>query len=220
MKKLLRLLLLIAALTAALCVNAMAADLPTKTGMYGIQSTGAALTPQTADKTEITATTQGEYNGYYVDAERFDVTAEQLTPNKQYMLYVLKEPQGVPTANNIVYIDQQAANADGKVSFNAYPSSLTKGHYRVYVVGEGKEFNSDNPTAQFDYYQPYTLGDVNGDGKIIVNDAQMVLNCAVGNLKLTETQFLAADVVHDGKVLVNDAQKILNYIVGNITDFD
>ena len=90
--------------------------------------------------------------------------------------------------------------------------------YNVYLAAGGG--NGLEKVAAFSYYQAYTLGDVNCDGKILVNDAQMVLNYVVENQELSETQIAAADVVHDGKILVNDAQKILNYIVGNITDFN
>lgn len=217
MKRLLRSLLLAAVLTAALCVGALAAE-PTVAGIYGITGGGVTLTPQTADRSEIAAKTQGDYNDYYVDAVRFDVEKTGLTEGAQYLLLVVKGT-GAPNEENIVYIDQKVAGSDGKVSFNAYPSSLTKDDYRVYVVGENSPFNTASSTASFSYYQPYTLGDVNDDTRILSNDALFALQMSVGLGTWTETQRLAADVNLDGKVLSNDALFILQKSVGLPTVF-
>ena len=64
-------------------------------------------------------------------------------------------------------------------------------------------------------------GDVDGDGKVSVEDAQLALNAYVKNMagkdnNLTEQQVKAADVNADGIVSVDDAQSILNYYVKNV----
>ena len=218
MKRLLRSLLLAAVLTAALCVGALAAE-PTVAGIYAVTGgDGVTLKPQTANQNVIVAKPQGGYNDYYVDAVRFDVEKTGLTEGAQYLLLVVKGT-GAPNEENIVYIDQKAAGSDGKVSFNAYPSSLTKDNYRVYVVGQGSSYSLENPTASFSYYQPYTLGDVNDDTRILSNDALFALQMSVGLGTWTETQRLAADVNLDGKVLSNDALFILQKSVGLPTVF-
>lgn len=218
MKRLLRSLLLAAVLTAALCVGALAAE-PTAAGIYAVTGgEGVTLTPQTANQRVINASTQGDYSDYYVDAVRFGVEKDGLTVDAQYLLLVVKGT-GAPNEENIVYIDQKAAGSDGKVSFNAYPSSLTKDNYRVYVVGQGSSYSLENPTASFSYYQPYTLGDVNDDTRILSNDALFALQMSVGLGTWTETQRLAADVNLDGKVLSNDALFILQKSVGLPTVF-
>ena len=125
-----------------------------------------------------------------------------------------------PNEKNIVYINQQAADSSGKVSFNAYPSSLTKDEYRVYVVGQGSSYSLENPTASFRYYQPYTLGDVNGDGEIDSLDALDILQHAVGKTPLTGTKLLAADVNGDKEIDSLDALAILQYAVGRISSFN
>ena len=65
----------------------------------------------------------------------------------------------------------------------------------------------------------YTLGDVNGDGKVDAKDALEVLKASVGKVTLTEVQQLAAEV--DGKEGINakDALEILKYTVGKIKQF-
>lgn len=219
MKRLLRSLLLGAILSALLCVGALAAESePVKGGIYNI-SGSVTLTPKDAsDKTIEKGSSDGvATDGYYANAVKFDVKAENLTENQQYLLMVLKG-EGVPTAENIAYIDQAAAQ-NGSVSFTAYPSALTKGTYYVYLVGGGTAF-ADSQVASFEYDQKYTLGDVNEDGDIDIKDVAELLNHVVKNKTLTGNAFLAADVEKDGEIDIRDAAKILNYIVKNISSLE
>lgn len=57
-------------------------------------------------------------------------------------------------------------------------------------------------------------GDVNGDGKVDIDDARAVLRAAVGLEKLDEQQKKAADVNGDGKITVDDARDILRTATG------
>lgn len=220
MKRLFNWLLLACMLAALLPAGVLAAEEtaePTVAGMYNVS---AALTPQTADKAPVTAETQGSYEKFYTGAVRFDVTASGLAAGARYLLLVVKGDRGTaPTDDTIVYIDQAAAGEGGTVTFNAYPSALTRSHYCVYVVGEGKAYDAASPAAEFDYYQPYTLGDVNDDGYIRSNDALFALQMSVGLGTWTDTQRLAADVDENGYVRSNDALYILQKSVGLPTVF-
>lgn len=62
-------------------------------------------------------------------------------------------------------------------------------------------------------------GDLNGDGKITVQDAILLLRSIVGLTKLTPAEKTAADVDGSGAVNVADAVLILRYIVGLISSF-
>lgn len=225
MKRLLRSLLLGAILSALLCVGVLAADSePVKGGIYNIKSSNVTLKPNTEATTDTVDGT--EYTDYYANAVKFDVKAENLTENQQYLLLVLKggadgSAPGVPTADNIAYIDQMAAQ-NGSVSFTAYPKELTKGTYYVYLVGGGMAF-AQSQVASFEYDKKYTLGDVNEDGMINVLDAMDVIYHIVGTKTLNETQMLAANVLRGGSddtINVKDAMQIIYYIVGTITSFD
>ena len=209
MKKLMRSLLLAAVLCTVLCVGALAADSePVKGGIYGITGS-ATLTPDTAATTQ---TVDGkEYTDYYANAVKFGVAANSLEDNQQYLLLVLKG-EGVPTAENIAYIDQAAAQ-NGSVSFTAYPSALTKGTYHVYLVGAGKTF-AESKVATFQCDQRYTLGDVDDDAGITANDALCALMMSVdkapaGSDGWTDIQRMAADVDGVAGVSANDALWIL-----------
>lgn len=223
MKRLLRSLLLGAILSALLCVGALAADSePVKGGIYNIKSSNVTLTPNTeATKDTVDGT---EYTDYYANAVKFDVKAENLTKDQQYLLLVLKggadgSAPGVPTADNIAYIDQMAAT-ETSVSFTAYPKELTKGKYYVYLVGGGTAFNAAEPDATFQYDKKYTLGDVNDDGKINAIDAVLILRAAIGKTELTDIQQKAADVNEDKSVNALDAVVVLRKAVGKSSILD
>ena len=226
MKRLLRSLLLGVILSALLCVGALAADSePVEGGIYNISvDTNVTLKPNTEATTDTVDGT--EYTDYYANAVKFDVKAENLTENQQYLLMVLKggadgSAPGVPTAENIAYIDQAAAQ-NGSVSFAAYPKELTKGKYYVYLVGGGMAF-AQSQVASFEYDKKYTLGDVDDDGYWTANDALYTLQIAVNKVVIkidgidtpvTDVIRAAADTDKDGYATANDALLILQKAVG------
>lgn len=218
MRKFLRILLLTAVLAGALCVSALAAE-PTEAGVYGMTTeTGITVTPQKADGTAIDASTQGDYSGYYAGTVKFGVEATGLKAGSQYLLLMVSG-DGAPGADNIVYIDQQAADANGTVAFTAYPQALDKGSYRIFLLGGDQTLNS-GPAASFQAYVPYTLGDVNDDGTIDSADALEALLFFVESKTPTETERLAADVNKDGTIDSYDALQMLRYFVEEIHSFD
>lgn len=217
MRKFLWILLLTAVLAGALCVSALAAE-PTEAGVYGMTTeTGITVTPQKADGTAIDASTQGDYSGYYAGAVKFGVEATGLTAGSQYLLLMVSG-DSAPGADNIVYIDQQAADANGTVAFTAYPQALGKGSYRIFLLGGDQALNS-GPAASFQAYVPYTLGDVDNNGKIQAVDALAVLRHVAKIETLDDTASLAADVDCDGKVKAVDALAILRYVAKIIDHF-
>ncbi len=211
MKKLLRTLLLAAALTALLCVSALAADSAVS------NVTGNILTPKTAADAPITANADGKYE----NAVKFDVNATG-TKDSQYLLLVLRD-QNVPTEKNIVYINQAAAGENGKLAFTgndaAYPMTMTSGTYYVYLVGDGKSFDATKADASFTYEAGYTLGDVDGNGRIQALDALCVLKHVANVEMLNATGKLAADVDNNGKIQALDALTILQFVAGVIPKF-
>ncbi len=218
MKKRSRLLLAGVVLAAALSIGALAADEPVKGGIYDLKpGQNVTLTPQTEDETAIPVGKDGNTEGYYANAVRMGVEATGLESGKQYLLLVLSG-EGAPTEGNIAYIDQAAAGENGKVSFKAYPSALTSGTYRVYIVGGSRAFSA-GPAATFQVDQKYTLGDVNEDGEIDSRDALRTLRGAAGLVTLTPSQTSAADVNFDNEIDSRDALRILRFAAGLIPSF-
>ena len=64
-----------------------------------------------------------------------------------------------------------------------------------------------------------TLGDVNGDGKITDDDANVIADVIFEKITLTTEQHRVADVNGDGTINVRDEQEILNYVRGRIDHF-
>lgn len=220
MRKFLRILLLTAVLAGALCVSALAAE-PTEAGVYDVVKTAEniTVTPRTADGTEITKEDLGgDYSDYYAGAVKFGVEATGLKVGSQYLLLMVSG-DGAPGADNIVYIDQQAADANGTVAFTAYPQALGKGSYQIFLLG-GDQTLSSGPAASFQAYVPYTLGDVNDDTYINASDALQVLKFAAKLETPTETQALAANVNRDGYINASDALMILKYAAKLISDWN
>lgn len=227
MRKLWKIFLLAGVLCAILCVGTLAAEADTS-GVYDVKtSTGYTLTPQTADSTPITAsnvTINGGSQPFYANAERFTLTAPISGTGNQNLVFALKGDTAalgtnttIPTENNIVYIDQKAADGSA-VTFSIYPSALESGvTYGIYVVGTSTSYTK---VASFSYYAPYVLGDVNEDTKINAVDALLILQYAVNKYELNDTQKLAADVNKDTKVNSVDALNILQYAVGKPSVFD
>lgn len=222
MKKLLRSLLLAAVLCTALCVGALAADGdPTVDGIYNVNVEAAdTLTPQDASGTAVSVTDKGgNYSAFYEGAVKLSVEVSDLQNGEQYLLLIVKKgTDGALTGDSIYYIAQAAAT-DGKVAFPAYPKTMSSGSYTVYLTGGGRTISSGAKVGSFDYYQAYTLGDVNGDGKVLSNDALAALQMSVDVGTWTDIQKLAADVDKNGKVLSNDALFILQKSVGLPTVF-
>lgn len=102
-------------------------------------------------------------------------------------------------------------NSEGKIT------AIGKGEATITVTIEGI-----SKTCKVTVIEPppYTLGDVNLDGKINTKDARLVLLNYVGKEELNETQKLAADVNKDGKINTKDARQILLYYVGKISEFN
>lgn len=221
MKKLLRTLLLAAALTALLCVSALAAD-------SAVSNVKGGILPLDDSGKQITAE-----GGKYTGAVQFDLTAtEGLTNGSQYLVLMLKVAgeNTVPTAKNIYYINQKAA-ADGKLAFTneggdpIYPMDLVNGTYSIYILGDGKTFDPAKADASFTYDAGYELGNVltgEGEENININDAMEVIYHIVGRRTLSETQQMAANVVrgeNEEGININDAMQIIYYIVGKIDKF-
>lgn len=99
---------------------------------------------------------------------------------------------------------------------------------RVTAVGYGtavitaESANGKKATCTVNLEQkiePYTLGDVNADGKINTLDSILILQHIAHKITLTETQKLAADTSKDGNINTLDSIKILQYIARKITEF-
>ncbi len=100
---------------------------------------------------------------------------------------------------------------------------VTRNYVAFPVVASGEDAypgqgNVDRAQAVYSKLRlmesDFLLGDVNGDGKVSVSDASMLLRYVVKTETLEREQLLRADVNADCKITSSDASEILRYIVG------
>ena len=220
MKKRLLSAVLAASMLTAFAVPVLGADTPTGTdsGIYNLTLTsegGVTVTvvPQTAGGEAIT-----EADGFYANAEKVEVTYTEAEADSGYWLVLAQDADGVPTEDNIKYIDQESADGSS-VSFTVYPSSLEGGTtYYIYVAGG----NGRQQVASFQYYagstdtgDTYPMGDINEDNKVTPLDALWALQINAETRKnLTEAQMKRADVTGRDGITPLDALWILQINAG------
>lgn len=210
MRKSMTRVLLLALILALLCVGAMAAGDKDTTTVTPAESKIYTVTPLTEGGAEARLE-----NGKYVDVAKFQLTYDPAEAGEQLVMLLLGE-DGVPTANNIYYIDQQSytPTESGTCTFTIYPKQLTSGTYNLIVASQ-----TSDKAATIVYDAAYVLGDVDNDGNVRAGDATFALRHAVGRITLTGSAFLAADVTKDGHIRADDATFILRYAVGRIDSF-
>lgn len=138
MKKWLKQSLLLCLLAALLCGSVLAAD--TESGLCDLTShNGYQLT---AVGTPVTVDGKRVYPG----TQTLSLTCEDPAAGENLLL--VQTDEGVPTEENLVYIDQKTGSAD----FEIYPSSLADGvTYYVYIANDtGKTL-----AGTFSYYDPF-----------------------------------------------------------------
>lgn len=220
MKGVKRALVFVLALTL-MTLPAMAAGSHSTLGVYELNVEGGyALTPLKADGSPADRYS-GQFDGgvstVYEGAEKF--TLSFTGSADQYVVFLLGNGGTVPTESNIEYIDQTGGMTT--ISFTLFPYQMEVGEYNVYVSSTGGSYTKVASFSVTDSWEeaPYTLGDVNMDGKINISDALLILQDIVGAVDLNEQQQQAANVdKSNASINVNDALKLLNYIVGNITE--
>ncbi len=87
----------------------------------------------------------------------------------------------------------------------------------------GDEYSANESIVLYAVWERDTegiiYGDINGDGRINIADANLVRRCAAKLITLDEKQMTAADVNGDGRVNIADANLIRRYAAKLITDF-
>lgn len=112
------------------------------------------------------------------------------------------------------------AASDKFPSFDVYEDII------YFLEGtEGWELDDDGKWNGFNVVAPEVpdatvlFGDINGDGKINIIDANFARRYAAKLITFDESQFKAADVNGDGKVNIVDANFIRRYVAKLITSF-
>lgn len=220
MKKLKQLLAFTLAL-AMLAIPAMAAGTHSTLGVYDLNvESGYTLTPLKAD-----GSAADRYSGQfdsgvstvYEGVAKFSLSFAGSAD--QYVVFLLGNGGTVPTESNIEYIDQ--TGGETTISFTMFPYQLEVGEYNVYVSSTGGPYTKVARFSVTDSWEeaPYTLGDVDQDGRITAYDASLILQSISELTALTANQEEAADTDHNGTVTAFDASRIIQYVSEIISGF-
>jgi len=138
-----------------------------------------------------------------------------------YILQVLSNSQAITgyLYDGTEYISASTASPNNSVGA-PYFKYMLKGGNTYYV------WLTCMATTSYGFYvQQWSTGDVDGNGTVTNDDANLILSYAVGNITLddmgTDSLYpaLVADVNGDGSIDTIDASKIMQYASGKITNF-
>ena len=113
----------------------------------------------------------------------------------------------------------------GSVALVSVTYKIDASNYDLKVTGFKACYNGEQAALESSRYNcvigdGVLKGDVNGDGKIKMNDVMAIYNYLMGNVEFSNDQFMAADVTNDGKIKMNDVMKVYNYVMGDIDSLD
>ena len=110
--------------------------------------------------------------------------------------------ESVTIPSSVVKIDETAFNYNNK-NFKIISAKNSTAHQ--YALDNKVKWEADIG---------YILGDVNGNGKVEVDDARLALRHTVGLQTLDSKAVIRTDYNKDGEVSVDDARRILRKAVG------
>ena len=197
MKNLKRVLSLLVVLSMMMCMSAMAGEIESITE----KAAGVTAEPLTGNVA-------------------FELQYSEVTDGGMYLILVLSE-DGVPTADNILYVNQGTAG-DGKVAFdNVYPKEIPETASFVYMSGTGMAYSKLAKVNPKVAAATGMKGDVNLDGKVDMTDAIKLLRHTLGIEVITDnTALVNGEVTGNTSLDMQDCIKILRYYLGIINTFD
>lgn len=155
-------------------------------------------------------------------------TNAAIQDGKEYMVWVIAatkvegETVYIPTEDSILYIGQAAASGTTFTFNGVYPKAIQNG--AVMISGPGMldidtaDGSKDGLYTLATINIPYIVGDVDLDGDITAADAVMLNKHLAGGEQLTETNRLAADIDGDGDITAADAVRLNKYLAGGSTE--
>lgn len=205
MKNMKRVLVLVVAFCAMMCITAFAAD----------------NTIKTIDLLDSNVTVSG-----YKDSTNFTLTYNNATDGGYYMVVVLREKTGVITESDVLYINQVTANGN-TATFDGldkiYPKEIEADESYIYLSGAGlsglTHVGTIVPNAAA---APTGLkGDVDLDGDVDADDVTKLLRHVSKIEYITDPVGLAnGEVTGDTSLDSNDVTKLLRFVSKIITSLD
>lgn len=168
------------------------------------EGTNSVLTSNKPDVASVSSQSIGE------DTDVSKINAEySKTPYADYIIAVVKDPnaEDVLSADNLLYINQYTADKDGKISASMPVSDDVGNNYEVLIFGaEGGADVPDTPKK----------GDVNGDGKVNIDDVTLIQKYLANMADLDSIQLKAADLNGDENANIDDVTMIQKFLAGMV----
>lgn len=231
MKRLLRPLLLLAALTALLSVSVFA-DSGVGTGFFDIgRADGVTITPDGSGRIDVIwgDSAEGDTSTLYQDSEKLTVKLSGTEAGKHYFILLTTGDSVNPTEENMFYMDQQTATGSTTTFIVfpmqglAEPGEMTSAN--LFITSNADGFVTRKITLGYANSVPYVepefvLGDVDANGIWNAADALRVLRIGAGTLDgATSTQKKAADVDRNDMFNATDALYILRKGAGTLQEW-
>ena len=134
------------------------------------------------------------------------------TNGGMYLVLVLSE-EGVPTAENILYVNQATADGTTVAFDNIYPMEIPEQASYVYMAGTGLAYSQMAKINPKGSAVVGLKGDVNEDGIVDIVDLQRLFAHLNGSNQLTN--LAAGDVNSDGTVDIVDLQRLFAHLNGS-----
>jgi len=175
----------------------------------GMTSFAAAGDPETIKNIEVVDASKTAAT--YADGDvKFALTYSGAQANGMYLVLVLSE-EGVPTASNILYVNQETAGGTSVSFDNVYPTNIQDSY--IYLAGTGMAYTKLGKINANGAVSSGAKGDVNEDGVVDIVDLQRLFAHLNGSNLLTN--LLAGDVNGDGAVDIVDLQRLFAHLNGS-----
>ena len=107
---------------------------------------------------------------------------------------------------------KQNIDTSGSITITDYQNNSLNDN-SVVKTGDVLKIELNGETID---YTVSVLGDVTGDGKVLINDVAVTYRAVKKKATLNEAQKASANVVNDGNILINDVAVMYNFIKGKL----
>ena len=204
MNKILKKTVMLCMVMLFLCAAALAVE----SGITDLENTSAvniSIHPLDSDGNAITSS-----GGFYAGASRLQIECTGVQDGEAHLLLIMNDDSGIPTKDNLYYINVEDRSGDGSAIFDVYPKDMQAGTYEIWVTNDADD-GAVVKAAIFVYQESgdIRLGDVDGKDGVDPFDASLVLQIYAHLITWNDNQYVAADVDQSGEVDPFDASLIL-----------
>ncbi len=147
---------------------------------------------------------------------RIDSSLEEIKLNKNVQKIEAEAFAGCKLFTTLTS-NQKLTDID-KTSFNNSGLNLIYGYKDTYTQTYAQDNNIPFIDIEEQVVPEIFVGDVNGDGKVNIQDLMNLMYYISGMTDLNENLRANADINKDGKINIQDLMRLMYYISGKITE--